>query len=84
LFKTASRWSYLLYVVRGILGAEWSVSGVELCDARRIRLTPVGVDPVYLEADGELLGRLPAEITLVPDALTLLVPPEFASRQRAD
>jgi diacylglycerol kinase family enzyme len=57
---------------------------VELCDARRIRLTPAGVDPVYLEADGELLGRLPAEITLVPDALNLLVPPEFASRQRAD
>jgi diacylglycerol kinase family enzyme len=57
---------------------------VELRDARRIRLTPVGVDPVYVEADGELLGQLPAEITLVPDALTLLVPPEFASRPRAD
>jgi diacylglycerol kinase family enzyme len=27
---------------------------------------------VYVEADGELLGTLPAEITTVPDALTLL------------
>jgi diacylglycerol kinase family enzyme len=80
LFKTASRWSYLLHVVRGILGARWTVPGVELCDARRVRLTPNGVEPVYLEADGELLGQLPAEITLVPNALTILVPAEFASR----
>jgi len=29
---------------------------------------------ILVEADGELLGTLPAEITLVPDALTLLVP----------
>jgi diacylglycerol kinase (ATP) len=29
---------------------------------------------IYVEADGELLGTLPVEITVVPDALTLLVP----------
>jgi diacylglycerol kinase family enzyme len=29
---------------------------------------------VYVEADGELVGTLPAEITIVPDALTLLAP----------
>jgi diacylglycerol kinase family enzyme len=27
-----------------------------------------------VEADGELIGTLPAEITMVPDALTILVP----------
>jgi YegS/Rv2252/BmrU family lipid kinase len=80
LFKTSSRWSYLLYVVRGIFGAKWQVPGIELCDASRIRLTPTGVSPVYLEADGELLGQLPAEITVVPSALTLLVPKDFVSR----
>jgi len=80
LFKTSSRWSYLLYVVRGIFGAKWQVPGIELCDASRIRLTPAGVSPVYLEADGELLGQLPAEITVVPSALTLLVPKDFVSR----
>jgi diacylglycerol kinase family enzyme len=30
---------------------------------------------VFVEADGELVGTLPAEITVVPDALTLLAPP---------
>jgi diacylglycerol kinase (ATP) len=29
---------------------------------------------IYIEADGELLGMLPAEITVVPNALTLLGP----------
>jgi diacylglycerol kinase family enzyme len=29
---------------------------------------------VYVEADGELLGRLPARMTMVPDALSLVVP----------
>jgi diacylglycerol kinase family enzyme len=33
-----------------------------------------GAPPIYVEADGEILGRLPAEITVVPDALTLLAP----------
>ena len=31
-------------------------------------------DHVYVEADGELLGRLPARMTIVPDALSLVVP----------
>jgi diacylglycerol kinase family enzyme len=31
-------------------------------------------DRVYVEADGELLGCLPARMTIVPDALSLLVP----------
>jgi diacylglycerol kinase family enzyme len=29
---------------------------------------------IHVEADGELLGTLPAEISIVPDALTILVP----------
>jgi diacylglycerol kinase family enzyme len=30
---------------------------------------------IFVEADGELVGTLPVGITMVPDALTLLVPP---------
>ena len=82
LFETASRWSYLLYIIRGIVGAGNVVPGVELLRASSLRLTPSSTCPVYLEADGELLGQLPAEISIVPDALTLLIPPDFASRQK--
>ncbi len=31
-------------------------------------------DRVYVEADGELLGRLPARMTMQPDALSIIVP----------
>jgi diacylglycerol kinase (ATP) len=33
-----------------------------------------GDDQVYVEADGELLGRLPARMTVQPDSLSLVVP----------
>jgi diacylglycerol kinase family enzyme len=32
------------------------------------------VHKIYVEADGELLGTLPAELTMIPDALTILAP----------
>jgi diacylglycerol kinase (ATP) len=77
---TSSRFSYLLYVIRGLLRANWSVRGVELAFAKTVRCTAPEISgeappsKVYVEADGELLGTLPAEITMVPDALTLLIP----------
>ncbi|HWX95177.1 MAG TPA: diacylglycerol kinase family protein [Terriglobales bacterium] len=81
--RTSSRLSYLLYVTRGLLGAGWNVPGVELVHSERVRCDYLpGVGPgasknhscVYVEVDGELVGKLPAEITMVPDALTLLAP----------
>jgi len=32
---------------------------------------------VYVQVDGEYAGRLPASVEIVPDALTLLIPPEY-------
>jgi len=32
-----------------------------------------------VEVDGELIGTLPAEITMAPDAITLLVPQKLAT-----
>ncbi len=83
LFKTSSRWSYLLYVVQRALGLGRDVTGIELSSATSLRCdVPASGRPVYIEADGELLGQLPAKIAIIPDALTLLVPGDFALRQR--
>ena len=77
---TSSRFSYLLYVIRGLLRANWGVRGVELAFAKTVRCTVPEISgdapprKVYVEADGELLGTLPAEITMVPHALTILIP----------
>lgn len=80
LFRTSSRLRYLAYILRGLLGMKWCVRGIELRSAERVfcRALPSDADAaprrVYVEADGELVGSLPAEISIVPDAVTLLVP----------
>lgn len=83
--RTASRWSYLLYVTRGLLRLKWKVPGIDLAYSSRVSCTyldasnsaaetPRTRPTIYVETDGELLGTLPAEITVVPGALTLLAP----------
>jgi diacylglycerol kinase (ATP) len=72
LFRTQSRWAYLRYVVRGVIGAEWRVPGIDLAFSGQA--TANAATRICVEADGELLGTLPAKITIVPDALTMLMP----------
>ena len=79
---TASRFAYLLYVTRGLLRRSWKIPGIDLVHSGRVSCQYLPASPshgappkVYVEADGELVGTLPAEITIVPDALTLLAPP---------
>lgn len=81
LFRTRSRLAYLRYIIRGLVGAHWSVGGIDLVHGRRIECRPragVADSRIFVEADGELLGTLPVAITVVPDALTLLVPSSSA------
>ena len=49
---------------------------IELLDAVSVECRPPNGSPmrVFAEADGELLGRLPVRIEIVPDAVTLLIP----------
>jgi diacylglycerol kinase (ATP) len=83
--RTASRLAYLLYVTRGLLRRNWNIPGIDLAHSGRVSCqyaaapafagSPSQAQPrVYVEADGELVGTLPADITVVPDALTLLAP----------
>lgn len=78
--RTASRASYLAYVTRGLLRQRWAIPGIDLVYSSRVscqHLASAGSgsmpeEKIYAEADGELLGTLPVEMTVVPDALTLL------------
>jgi diacylglycerol kinase (ATP) len=77
LCRTGNRALYLAYVFRGLLGMSRSVPGIELAYADKVTCASVrGEKPenIYVEADGELLGRLPITLSMVPDALTVLVP----------
>lgn len=82
--RTSSRLAYLQYVSRGFLRRNWKIPGIDLAHTDRVACSyseqtssalAAGLQQkVYIEADGELVGTLPAEITVVPDALTLLAP----------
>src|SRR5713101_5514549 len=80
LFRTRSRLAYLRYIVRGLAGARWRVGGIDLVHGVKIgcqlRADAAPGLRIFVEADGELLGTLPVEISIVPDAVTLLVPAE--------
>jgi diacylglycerol kinase (ATP) len=85
LCRTASRVSYLSYVTRAFVGGNWIVPGIDLVHASKIACNYLSVpanpdrhpprpQSIYVEADGELLGTLPAEMTVIPDCLTVLAP----------
>ncbi|HUD68050.1 MAG TPA: diacylglycerol kinase family protein [Candidatus Sulfotelmatobacter sp.] len=80
LCRTSSRLSYLAYVTRGLLRQRWRIPGIDLAYSTKVSCgylsssAPPEQRKIYIEADGELLGMLPAEITVVPNALTLLAP----------
>ena len=82
LFKTASRFLYLAFIFRGLVGAGWHIPKIEVRSADRVSCRVAQENDrkserVFVEVDGELVGTLPAEISIVGDAFTLLVPPEF-------
>src|ERR1039458_6720241 len=77
--RTASRNAYLQYVAGAVLGLPGRrVAGIDLvsCSEITCRLPDQSdaADRVYVEADGELLGRLPARMRSEPDAMSLVVP----------
>jgi diacylglycerol kinase family enzyme len=61
--------SYRLY-----LGTHLGMSEVNHARARRVSARPASDDEVKLEVDGELVGRLPAEFEILPDALRVRCP----------
>jgi YegS/Rv2252/BmrU family lipid kinase len=81
LFQTQSRMAYLRYVFRGLFGTNWKVPGIELVYSTEAACRDMATfsdsatkSRIFVEADGELLGTLPAQISMVLDAVTLLVP----------
>jgi diacylglycerol kinase (ATP) len=77
LFRTRNRLAYLLYVLRGMFAVNAQVPGIELLHSSHVVCQPLASGEqrrIYVEADGELLGTLPARITVVPNALNILMP----------
>jgi diacylglycerol kinase (ATP) len=74
-FRTRSRLAYLRYILGCLLNTARRVKGIEIVSSSRVECSlPDGSARIFVEADGELLGRLPARLSIVPEALTLLAP----------
>ena len=76
-FTTRSRFRYARFLLAVLAGRHTFSSAIELVEAAAVecRTCNGSKDPVFVEADGEVLGRLPARMEIAQQKLTLLVPP---------
>ena len=76
-FKTRNRIHYLRFLLATVMGRQTFSKTIELLDADSVDCRPLNGSKsnVFVEADGEVLGALPARMELARETLTLLVPP---------
>jgi diacylglycerol kinase (ATP) len=77
-FKTRSRLRYLRFIAAVWFGRHTYSSTIELVECVTVECRDLehSTAPSFVEADGEVLGTLPVRMDVVPQALTLLMPPK--------
>ena len=77
-FKTRNRLRYLSFLLAVLAGRHTFLRDIELWNAATVECRPRNGSSrrIFVEADGEVLGSLPVRLEMVPDALTLLIPPD--------
>ena len=75
---TRSRLRYLSYLPKLWLGKLRAQRGIFFWKSDMVRCEALGSERIYAQVDGEPVGRLPVEFRMVPNALRLLVPADFA------
>jgi diacylglycerol kinase family enzyme len=81
LFEGANSVPYVKYLVGVIANCLTKIKGVSVLRTQSVELECASGPGVYVQIDGEYAGRLPARLSIVPQALTLLVPPSFREKQ---
>jgi diacylglycerol kinase family enzyme len=80
LFEGRSTLKYVKYFAGLMFNRVAGMKGVTILRARHIVASSPADSRVYVQIDGEYAGHLPAEIKIVPDALTMLLPEEYGRR----
>jgi diacylglycerol kinase (ATP) len=75
-YSTRSRFRYITSLPALWLGKLRGVDGIEAWKGTEAICEPDGAGPVYGQVDGEPIGTLPLIFRIVPDALSLITPPE--------
>jgi YegS/Rv2252/BmrU family lipid kinase len=77
LFKTKRRRDYLKFMLQTMAGRRPNLPEMEFVHSDWLECRPLTSSPdtrIHAEADGELLGRIPTRIEIVPNAVRLLMP----------
>jgi diacylglycerol kinase (ATP) len=81
LLKQSSRWAMARYIFGALTGRAYRSdmtsrsADVTFVPATRVRCTPIDhAERIRAQADGEMLGDMPVELEILPNALTLLMP----------
>lgn len=81
LFEGAETLPYMKYFFGVLTNRLQQMSGVSILKTDSIRLDCASDPNIYVQVDGEFAGRLPAALSIVPRAATLLVPPTFCEHK---
>jgi diacylglycerol kinase family enzyme len=80
LFEGSSSFTYLKYMLGVAAHLHPRMRGVTTIRTRHAVFSASAQGKVHLQVDGEYAGFAPAHVEIVPNALTLLVPPQFRVR----
>lgn len=81
IFHGDSPLRYVGYLAQAATQTLGQFEDVSFHRTDRVELLSPTDEKVYIEADGEFVGRLPATVETLPEALTLLLPREYVERR---
>jgi diacylglycerol kinase (ATP) len=71
-------WDHVRFLAGVILNRLDRTQGVSVVRGCSAEIAPLTGETVFVQADGEAIGVLPARVSIVPDAVTLLLPKRYA------
>jgi diacylglycerol kinase (ATP) len=83
LFEGESSLGFLKYMLAVVVHQQRSIRGISILRTRQAVFSAPEESKIHLQVDGEYAGVAPARVEIVPNALTLLVPPGFRARRPA-
>jgi diacylglycerol kinase (ATP) len=83
LFEGKSSIGFLKYMLAVVVHRQRTMRGITILRTRQAAFSGPEGSRIHLQVDGEYVGVVPARVEIVPNALTLLVPPGFHARRPA-
>ena len=83
LFEGESSLGFLKYMLAVVVHQQQNMRGITILRTRQAAFSAPDGRKIHLQVDGEYAGVAPACVEIVPNALTLLVPPGFRARRPA-